>query len=115
MMQNVLFLREEGKRLRVTVSSAGWASRLRFQSETILRSLATTGIVLNEVSVHVQPQQNHAHMQRKSVRKPTPVSGKTVDHVHEVAAGIEDPKLRASLVRLAESMGRSVRFDDSEV
>ena len=104
LMRNVLFVREEDQRLRVTLSSAAWASRMRFFSEDILRFLATSGIILKEVSVHVQPQQNLQHLQRKCDRKPAPVTQASASHVGQVADGIDDPKLRAALLNLAAVM-----------
>ncbi len=56
LLSHICFLRVENRRLRCTMDSAGWASRIRFHGRSIIHQLNSEGFDIQNLSVHVSPQ-----------------------------------------------------------
>lgn len=57
-LAHVTFCRVAGRQLRVTLDSAAWIPRLRFNERRLLAELARDGIDVRTVSWHVTPAKN---------------------------------------------------------
>ena len=90
-------------RLVLQVANGSIATQLRLQTQTLLASFANDPLLkeIKLIEVKVRP-----HVRKmtapKLVTKVSPLSAKTADMIRETAAGIDDEKLRAVLLRLAE-------------
>lgn len=87
-----------------------WASRLRQQQPSLVARLAGEPFLRNlsglRIRVVPRPGADPAPSARSPLPRP-PFSGATCRLLQSVAAGIEHPALRASLLRLAELSGRT--------
>jgi len=85
--------------LLLIVTDGHWATRLRYQERRLLRQLQAmeefTG--LTRILLRVQPPAPPRHQ----VGPAPELSSRAADNIQETARGINDPKLRAALERLA--------------
>jgi len=88
--------------LKLFTDSSVWASRLRFQSKSLVRQLQANQLPTHKIDVRVIPksQINHAVMKKRTARK---VSAQAADNIIQTAKSIEDEELQAALERLAKS------------
>ena len=86
--------------LTLVTDSPVWSSRLRFFAPELERSLSSDSSPIASCHIRVQPQA--VSPSPPSGREPGhKLSRRTVDHLIEAAAGIEDAELAAALRRLA--------------
>ena len=106
LLDNVVFLRLEGHTLRVTVTSAAWASRVRFSSATLLDAARKFDPEACGLSVHVEPETGSQPAQRDTQRSATlPASG-TVEQLKTLARHTNDDDLGNALNRLASTLSK---------
>lgn len=94
--------------LMLIISDGHWATRLRYQQRRLQRQLQALGefATLTKIIFKVQPPQGSARAPGRTIE----LSAFAVESIQATAEGIEDPKLRAALERLAER-GRKNRDD----
>ena len=103
-LAHIEFCRLEDGRLRVTVASSAWISRLRFMERQIIGALRARQIDCHSVSYHVAPAEKPTV--RKTIRvakKPT----KGADIVEGAADAVSDSGddcLRQELLKLARTL-----------
>lgn len=85
--------------LLLVVTDGHWATRLRYQQKRLQRQLIELEVFANlrRILFKVQPPVIPA----KRGGHPTQLSGDAAQSLRETAAGIDDPKLKAALERLA--------------
>lgn len=66
-LQQIEFCRVEGGRLRITLTSAAWASKLRFFERQIIGELKSAALDAHTVSYHVSP--SVTPVPRKTIRQ----------------------------------------------
>lgn len=108
-LAHIEFCRLEGGRLRITVDSAAWVSRLRFMERQIIGVLRQHQFDSHTISYHVSPEFKTAA--NKSVRRP--VKARNGAASMEAAAnavaektleGGDGGKLRQELLKLARTL-----------
>lgn len=94
--------------LMLIISDGHWATRLRYQQRRLQRQLQALGefATLTKIIFKVQPPQGPARAPGRTIE----LSAFAAESIQATAEGIEDPKLRAALERLAER-GRKNRDD----
>ncbi|MDU9410717.1 DciA family protein [Pseudomonas sp. zfem005] len=94
--------------LMLIISDGHWATRLRYQQRRLQRQLQALGefATLTKIIFKVQPPQGSARAPGRTIE----LSAFAAESIQATAEGIEDPKLRAALERLAER-GRKNRED----
>lgn len=85
--------------LLLIITDGHWATRLRYQQRRLQRQLETHEAFagLQRILFRVQPPQPT----RPAPRQPTQISQASAEHIKASAEGIDDPRLRAALERLA--------------
>ena len=109
-LANIVHTRMVDQRLRITVSSASAATRVRFAGSKIQQEFETIGTVVDSVSVHVQPGDERKFLQTPSTNRPQKPSPSAIQTVDRLARTIEDPELGDALSRLARAMQKSLKF-----
>lgn len=110
-MAHIEFCRIEGGRMRITVDSAAWISRIRFLERQIIDCLRERKFDTHTISYHVSPEI------RPAVHKPTPLTNRTKSGAAAVEAaaavvtdasaaeGSDDSdRLRQELLKLARTL-----------
>ncbi len=86
--------------LYLQISSAGWATRLRYQTPELLKSLKQfpefTGIKAIQIKINSETLVTH---ERKLT--PTPISQESAESIAQIAREIKDEPLRLALLKLA--------------
>ena len=92
----------DGKTLTLTLPSAPVATRLRYCTPQLVRSLRnhTEFHGIKDLAVHVRP--SHVRPQPEPPERP-PMSADTARHIERTAKYIEDETLRKALESLADS------------
>lgn len=85
--------------LLLIVTDGQWATHLRYQQKRLLRQLRGLREFANLAKIHFKVQPAPAE-RRVTGRNPT-LSASAADTLRAAASGIEDPRLRAALERLA--------------
>jgi len=88
-MAHVLFARNESRTLRITVSSAAWAAKMRFYAAEIVRQSTGQQNEFDEVRVHVLPENRQTPLKRTSRRTSPSASDATTEALCQVAVQIE--------------------------
>ncbi len=89
----------DGNRLVLAVDSPAWSARLRFHVPELTKTLKQhQGLSIRQVRVVVSPSIDTIAPKR---RARSDISHKSAELLKQSAAGIEDPGLRAALLRLA--------------
>ena len=88
--------------LTLLTDSPVWSSRLRFFAPELVRHLAGSGDTIAACRVRVRPLALVRSTAPKAIRK-NRLSARTVQHLIEAAAGIQDAKIAAALRRLAKA------------
>jgi hypothetical protein len=109
--------RYESGRLTVSAPSAAWASRLRQQQASLVQRLRRAPGLggLRELVVQITPRGESdgvaelRALATSTRRAPVPPGPRTAGLLQEVAARVADPELRASLERLARTLGQGRR------
>jgi len=103
-MAHIQFCRVEGGRLRITVDSSAWVSRLRFSERQIIDVLREKRFDTHTISYHVTPAERPAV--RKTVRCPTKSidSARSLEQTAEALTGDENNRLRLELLKLARQL-----------
>ncbi len=103
-MPHILFCRNEGGRLRITVDGAAWVSRLRFMERQIIDVLRAQRYDTHTVSFHVTPAE--IPVVRKTVRAPRKsLSGSVrLEDTANSFKGAGDDRLRQELLQLARTL-----------
>ena len=103
-LAHIEFCRIEGGRLRITIDSAAWISRLRFMERQIIDALRAQRMDCHTVSFHVSPAQRP--VVRKTVRhaKKTPSGVTTLESAAQAVADSGDDSLRQELLKLARNL-----------
>lgn len=104
-VDHLLFCRLEDERLRITVDTAAWISRLRFQERQIIDLLRHERFQLRSVTWHVAPAETPKV--RKTIRQANPATKAAAAMVHSTADNVGDDRLQAALQRLAETLSAS--------
>jgi len=108
-LAHIQFCRLEGGRLRITVDSAAWVSRLRFMEKQIIGVMRQHQFDSHTISYHVSPEVKTAV--NKSVRRP--VKARNGASSMEAAAnavadktleGGDGDRLRQELLKLARTL-----------
>lgn len=108
-MTHIEFCRVEGGRVRITVDSAAWISRIRFLERQIIDALRERQIDSHTISYHVSPEL------RQAKRKSVPPAIKTTKGAAAVEAAVsnliddgetanEGDRLRQELLKLARTL-----------
>ncbi|MCB1760468.1 MAG: DUF721 domain-containing protein [Gammaproteobacteria bacterium] len=100
--QAILAALTSGSRLILYAASPAWASRLRFQSRTLLARLAQRKEAFTKVTVRVA---SAALNQRQLRYKRAPLSRENSQIITSTAESLKDRDLRAALLRLARHHG----------
>jgi hypothetical protein len=88
-----------GDCLILAVDNPLWASRLRFQTRTLLQQLASAKTVtVRTVQIKVLPQ---SAPRPKKTRRNKPLSASNAKLVRQTAQSLKDERLRAALLRVA--------------
>jgi len=106
-LDSIVHTRMVDQRLRVTVSGAAAATRVRFSGARIKEEFQTAGITVDSISVHVQPADEQKFLQTPSTNRPDKPSSSAIQTVDRLARSIEDPELGSALNRLARAMQKS--------
>ncbi len=93
--------------LKVTVSSAAVATRLRFLSTVLLDATTSAGLAVNSVSVHVMPGDKRRYLQKRPTLQPLSASAQTAQSLERMAGETEDDEMQTALKRLARAMRKS--------
>jgi len=82
------------------ISDGHWATRLRYQQRRLQRQLQALEefATLTKIIFKVQPSQGSGRAPGRTIE----LSAFAAESIQATAEGIEDPKLRAALERLAE-------------
>lgn len=86
------------QKLVLHVDSPAWASRLRYLTPALLKSLASQLPGIDGVQVRIQPEQGR---RRDKPAQHVRLSRHAARHLNETAAALQDPALSAALQRLA--------------
>jgi len=104
-LNHIEFCRLEGGRLRITVDSAAWISRLRFSERQIIDVMRSEQLDTHTVSYHVAP--GEIPTPRKTLRAPKRTQSGAVSMEAAASAisgsAVED-KLRQELLKLARTL-----------
>lgn len=106
-VENIVHTRMVDQRLRITVSGASVATRVRFAGSRIQQEFKAVGITVDSVSVHVQPADERKFLQTALTNRPEKPSRSAIQTVDRLARTIEDPELGDALDRLARAMQKS--------
>lgn len=88
-----------GDCLILAVDNPLWASRLRFQTRTLLQQLAPVeSVTVRTIQIKVLPQ---AVPRQKKTRRNKPLSAANAQLVRQTASSLKDERLRAALLRVA--------------
>lgn len=100
----VALCRLEEDCLHITLTSASWLSRLRFNEKALLTEVVKLKLTANRVKWHVLPDRIQP-ARRASIRQDALVipSGAAI-RVSQAADQFDDPALRRSLKRVADTM-----------
>ncbi|MEE9321883.1 MAG: DciA family protein [Granulosicoccus sp.] len=101
-LPHILFCRLQEERLRITVDSAAWASRLRFSERQLLDVLSLERLSVRSVSWHVAPAE-HATA-RVTRREANAASSYSAALVSSAAESVGDERLRDALEILSRRM-----------
>lgn len=114
-LAHIEFCRLEGGRLRLTVDSAAWVSKLRFSERQIISALRQEKLDAHTISVHVSPAEKPTT--RVTLRKPNETSEQAAIAIHKLAesalADDQGPAFRVEehtngrRLRSAESLAKS--------
>lgn len=104
-VDHLLFCRLEDERLRITVTTAAWVARLRFQERQIIDILRHERFQLNAISWHVAPAETP--QMRKTIRQANPVTEQAAAMLQSTAEGADDDRLQAALQRLSTTLSAS--------
>lgn len=96
----------DGERLCLLTDGSVWASRLRFSVPQVLSGLAGEFPAAHQVRIRISPASADRQM-RTADTCPVTLSEKTIAHLRQTAASIDDPELAAAFLKLAESGTRS--------
>lgn len=90
--------------LLLIASNGHWATRLHYQQRRLLRALQALPELagLERIQVKVRPASGHATYQHRQIE----LSTAAADALNSAAVGIDDPKLRAAMERLARHAKR---------
>lgn len=108
--EQILFARIADQKLRITVSNSAWAARLRFHSREIMLKLAGSRTPVNDISVHVLPQNKTLKVApRESVRLKPRATDSCVSTIRQVANSMDNDEdgnreLGRALGRLAKNL-----------
>lgn len=97
--EHCLYAQLEAGVLTLLTDSPVWSSRLRFLTPEIEHRLAPRHGPIAACRIRIQPHAPGSPAKTANKR----LSAKTVQHLMEVATGIEDVRLAAALRRLAEA------------
>lgn len=108
------FWRLDGKRLHVTLDSAVWVARLRFEERRLLDALAAEGIDAHELRCHVAPAESPAAPRRSTRQGPEPASAAAVRALETAAAAVAGDAAEADdpLARQMRRIARRLAGDD---
>ena len=88
-----------GAVLIVYADSPVWANNVMHRIPALVAAFRQRGSTVNELRVRVRPKA--ASSPRPDTRNPTRISGSTAKLMREVADGLSDESVRASLLRLS--------------
>jgi hypothetical protein len=101
-LPHILFCRLQEERLRVTVDSAAWASRLRFNERQLIDTLSQARLSVRSVSWHVAPAERA--VARVTTREANSASSQAAALVRSTAKTVDDERLSVALEKLAGKM-----------
>jgi hypothetical protein len=85
--------------LTLAVDDPLWASRLRYQTRTLLQQLAAVeSVTVRTIQIRIQPQ---ATPRQEKSRRNKPLSASNARLVRQTARSLKDERLRAALLRVA--------------
>ncbi len=87
-----------GATLVLFVDSPVWASRLRYQSPSLLRQLRGRGISVDQLQARIMPIQGTARLKR---RPPARLSERSAESLRQTAEAIGEGELQEALRRLS--------------
>lgn len=91
-------------KLTIIAANSSIATQLHFQSTDLVRKLKHEEIFKGLQTIHCKIQVQTPRTSRASSKKKIkPLSAKSADIISEIADGIEDPKLREIMRRLARN------------
>jgi len=101
---HVEFCRLEGGRLRITVDSAAWITRLRFINSQLIDTLRANNLDCHTVSYHVSPPDRPA--ERRSVRNAEKAvkGAASIESAALLVSADPDDSLRQELLKLAKAL-----------
>ena len=104
-LSHIEFCRLEGGRVRITVDSAAWVSRLRFSERQIIDEMRSQRLDVHTASYHVAP--NETPTPRKTLRVPQRTQNGAAS-VEAAASAVTDSgdedRLRQELLKLARTL-----------
>lgn len=108
-------LQRSGK-LVIVCNSPVWATLFRSQAPTILKQFKQQGVSVKEVVVRVSPSSSSKTPAASSQRAEhvIPISEKAARHISETARNTTNPRLKASLEKLAQTARQNLRVSKQE-
>lgn len=104
-LNHIEFCRLEGGRLRITVDSAAWISRLRFSERQIIDAMRSERLDAHTVSYHVAPGEIPTPRKTLRVPKSTQSGAACMEAAASAVSGsTEEDKLRQELLKLARTL-----------
>ena len=85
--------------LYLQITSAGWATRLRYQTPELIKSLAKFQEFRGVKTIQIKVSANTAPVNRQLL--PTPISAESAESIAQIAEGIKDKDLQAAMRKLA--------------
>lgn len=98
---HIVFCRIEGGRLRVTVDSAAWITKLRFSERQIIQALRLEKLDVHTASWHVAPIDHPAP--RVTLRKPNKLTSRSASALQALATATTDNPHQSGIVKSSES------------
>lgn len=104
-LKHIAFCRLEGGRVRITVDSAAWVSRLRFSERQIIDAMRSQRLDVHTASYHVVPSETPPP--RKTIRVPERTQSGAAS-LEAAASAVNDSdgndQLRQELLKLARTL-----------
>ncbi len=102
--EHLVHARISDVQLKITVSSAAVATRLRFSSTLLLDAVSSAGHAVDTVTIHVMPADKRRYVQQQPSLQPLDASPQTAQSLERMAGDMEDNEMQTALMRLARAM-----------
>ncbi len=94
-----------GQTLTLAADSPAWATRLRYQSRTVLQHLTRLqSVTVRTIQVRIAPEQP---TKQKKPKRHAHLSATNAQLLQQTANSLSDPRLRAALLKVASRGGKA--------